>query len=139
MSEKILSILKPIKFIGNILGFIPFCLNTSHKKFKIFYILNCFYASLLILLMIHNLHHNTTIAIKFFEGGSFLPDLVHQFMQASPLAMSIVITSGTFGHTKSFSHLLQHFIEIDNEARIRKLDLLFVNFLKFFTGFLNKS
>ncbi|KAL7015127.1 hypothetical protein ACKWTF_016292 [Chironomus riparius] len=116
MPKNIISTIKSMKLIGNIFGFVPFCLEKNHKRFKLFYILNNFYAFLLILLMIQNLYHNITVAIKFFEGGSLLPDLVHQYLQASPMIISIVITCGIFAHTQEISELVQFFNEIDNDV-----------------------
>lgn len=116
MSNKLLDTIKPIKYFGNTFGFIPFCLNESFKNYQKVLIFNRIYLIILLILMIHSLHFNVTVAISWFKEASMMPDIVHQYIQAMPMTVSIVLVFGTILHEKKFSELLQTFNKIDNKV-----------------------
>jgi len=118
MSNKLLDTIKPIKYFGNIFGFIPFCLNENYKNYQKILILNRIYLIILILIMIHNLHFNVTVAITWFREASMMPDIVHQFIQAMPMTVSIILIFRTILHEREFLELLQKFNKIDKKVRI---------------------
>lgn len=118
MSNKLLEIIKPIKYFGNTFGFIPFCLDENFKNYQKNLILNRIHLINLLLLMIYSLHFNVTVAITWFREASMMPDIVHQFIQAMPMTVSIVLVFGSILHEKEFLELLQKFSKIDKKVKL---------------------
>ena len=116
MSNKLIDALKPIKYIGNTFGFIPFCLDKEQKNYQKIDILNYCYLLVLIVFMSFCMYFNITITITWFRDASFMPEIVHQFIQALPMTVSIIHALGPLLHGQEYCQLVQKFNKIDQKV-----------------------
>lgn len=118
MEINIFTSVKPIKKIGNILGFIPFCIDKTNNKFHKLYILNCCYSFSLILIMFLAMYLNSTIILSWFVEHSSSPVFVYKIVQTLPMVISILHTFGVIMHTHAVSDVISNFQEIDEKVKL---------------------
>lgn len=121
MSAQLLSVIKPLKIIGNIFGFIPFCLEKTHKIYFNFRILNYIYVNLLISAMIYTIYFNLTVLTSWFENSSMMSSTLHKVMQIVPMSISIIHCSGIIIHLNAFVDVYEQFCDIDKKVSHLKI------------------